>query len=82
LGASKAITGSLDILTDLTKGLDLLTVVVLHQKLVFYNIYTLKFALRSVDKQTYHDSFINAGSINDKFLTTLKEDLDFRARFG
>jgi hypothetical protein len=75
-------TGSPDILTDLAKGLDLLAVVVPHQELAFYDICALKFALRSVDKQTCYNSSVDAGLVGGRVLTTLREDLDFRARFG
>jgi hypothetical protein len=68
-------------LTDLAKRVDLLVVVIPHQKFAFHNICTLEFALRSADGQTCHDGSVDAGLISCRVSTTLREDLDFRAGF-
>ena len=73
---------SSDMLIDLVKMLNLLAVIILHQKFTFYDICTLEFALQSINDQTCQDDFIDAGSVSYKVLITLKEDLNFRAEFN
>ena len=82
LSASEMIIGSLDMLTDLVKGLDLLAIVIPHEKLTFHDAGALKFALGSADRQICYDGAVDAGSVGGAVLITLEEDLDLMAGFG
>ena len=56
-------TGSSDMLTDLAKMLNLLAVVVPHQKFAFHDTCMLEFALWSADGQTCHNSSVENSEI-------------------